>query len=524
LSSIKKKERDRLVALFIAEDLRPISVVEGKGLRRLVERLDPRYTLPTRLTLVKTLIPSLVGEEKDKIAEDLKFADAVCLTTDLWSSITCTSFMAMTAHFLNGDGFLVSKLLDCSRFEGRHTSENLTTRILDVIADFDISEKVVGIVSDNAANIKKAVADSGYPSIGCFAHSLNLVVMDALKHFHEFAPLCKRISDFATLLHRSNNAKEDFVKCQKRLGMKLLVPIKDVKTRWNSVFSMLKRFGELKEAIVLFQTTDHGRDFTFSHDDWLLASDVKKLLEPAFEATVELSGESYVSGSKILPMTKSLLTWYARASRRYDREEPGGFKKQFVDTVSQKLYFHFGSAEKVDLLAMATLCDPRYKKQGFREVLAASNAVGKLKREMANHVTAAEDDSNGPAASMERENSGGGTGLWESFDQEVHRRSVAPNAANSDVVAAQVVKYFQMKNLPRTSDPLAWWDTVGKDVYPLIYQVAKRHLVVPGTSVPSERVFSSAGGILTKKRSLLSDKNAAALIFLKENLKRKKME
>jgi hypothetical protein len=46
-------------------------------------------------------------------------------------------------------------------------------------------------------------------------------------------------------------------------------------------------------------------------------------------------------------------------------------------------------------------------------------------------------------------------------------------------------------------------------------------LIIPGTSVPSERVFSSAGGILTKKRSALSDISAADLIFLKENCSKK---
>jgi hypothetical protein len=52
--------------------------------------------------------------------------------------------------------------------------------------------------------------------------------------------------------------------------------------------------------------------------------------------------------------------------------------------------------------------------------------------------------------------------------------------------------------------------------------VAKRLLVISATSVPPERVFSTAGGIITKKRNALSDTSAADLIFLRENLKKKK--
>jgi hypothetical protein len=50
------------------------------------------------------------------------------------------------------------------------------------------------------------------------------------------------------------------------------------------------------------------KDFSYSHNDWKLASDVKNLVEPAFEATAEMSGEYYVSGSKIIPMAKRLLS------------------------------------------------------------------------------------------------------------------------------------------------------------------------------------------------------------------------
>jgi hypothetical protein len=137
--------------------------------------------------------------------------------------------------------------------------------------------------------------------------------------------LRQRIAALATRIHCSNNEKEDFIKTLERLGKPMKMPIQDVKTRWNSVFQMLDRFMELQEVIVLFSTTESGKDFSYSHNDWKLASDVKNLLEPAFEATVDMSGEYYVSGSKIIPMAKSILSWYARHSRRLQTEEPGGF-------------------------------------------------------------------------------------------------------------------------------------------------------------------------------------------------------
>jgi hypothetical protein len=298
LNSIKKKSLDNMVAIWIAQDMRPMHAVEGEGFKKLIQMLDPKYQLPTHKTISKSIIPRLVGETKNAICESLLQARSVALTTDMWSSSTCTSFMAVTAHYMDGE--LTSSLLDCSSFHGRHTSENITKRLLDVVADFDISLKVICVVSDNAANVTKAIRDAHMKDIPCFTHTLNLCIRDALLAMTAFEPLRKKIADLATFLHRSNNGKDDFVSCQVRLGiMPVKVLMGDVKTRWNSVYTMLSRFLELKESVVLFQTTASGKDYFFSQDEWQMALDVKVLLEPAFEATVELSGERYMSGTKV---------------------------------------------------------------------------------------------------------------------------------------------------------------------------------------------------------------------------------
>jgi hypothetical protein len=230
-----------------------------------------------------------------------------------------------------------------------------------------------------------------------------------------------------------------------------------------------------------------------------------------------MSGEKYVSGSKVVPITKSLLSFYASTSRQQQGENPRGFKKKFADAMTEKLYFHVGHAEHVDCLALATICDPRYKRQGFKEEEAASRAVRKLKEEMIKQDIGAQTEElpDEAAACSDR------SSLWGDFDTEVRRRRQEPRLGNQDAVSAEVVKYLKLQNSPRKSNPLIWWDTVGKELFPILHEVAMKMLIVPGTSVPSERVFSTAGGILTKKRSALSDSIAADLIFLKENCTKK---
>ena len=65
-------------------------------------------------------------------------------------------------------------------------------------------------------------------------------------------------------------------------------------------------------------------------------------------------------------------------------------------------------------------------------------------------------------------------------------------------------------------DPLQWWKSREASM-PILAKVARAILCVPGSSVPSERVFSKSGQLLNKKRASLKSKNVDMLIFLNKN-------
>ena len=82
---------------------------------------------------------------------------------------------------------------------------------------------------------------------------------------------------------------------------------------------------------------------------------------------------------------------------------------------------------------------------------------------------------------------------------------------------AEILKYRERDSLALSGDVLQWWK---KQVdLPLLSALAKSYLCIPATSVPSERVFSTAGDIVTAQRSLLHPDHVDQLIFLKKNLK-----
>ena len=97
--------------------------------------------------------------------------------------------MTVTAHFLTDKIKMVSRVLCTLAVEVRHTAENLADHLKSVTANWRIpSEKICGVVSDNAANVRKAIVTiCRWRHIQCFAHTLSLAVKDAIHDNVEFS-------------------------------------------------------------------------------------------------------------------------------------------------------------------------------------------------------------------------------------------------------------------------------------------------------------------------------------------------
>ena len=102
--------------------------------------------------------------------------------------------------------------------------------------------------------------------------------------------------------------------------------------------------------------------------------------------------------------------------------------------------------------------------------------------------------------------------LGKTFTEvSVVRRSASTRAEE------ELKKYLEAPPLSLSENPLSWWRS-HETAFPLLSRQAKRYLCIPGTSVAAERVFSTAGDIVTAQRSSLTPAHVDQLLFLQKNL------
>lgn len=106
--------------------------------------------------------------------------------------------------------------------------------------------------------------------------------------------------------------------------------------------------------------------------------------------------------------------------------------------------------------------------------------------------------------------------LLEAANTQDSEATQSTSTARANVGSLELDRYLAEPLLPRTGNLSQWWKD-NKERYPVLASLARTYLAAPPSSVPSERLFSTAGAVITDQRSRLLPENAERLIFLKYN-------
>ncbi|XP_078520379.1 zinc finger BED domain-containing protein 6-like [Lissotriton helveticus] len=407
----------------------------------------------------------------------------------------------------------------------------------------------VGYVStDNGSNVVRAMENGYYFRVPCLAHCMNLVVQKFLKKelaVDQILTICRRI---CTHFNHSFKARKELRRQQNVRRMPVKALIQEVATRWNSTFYMLERLHELFPVVneYFYNLGGDTTEMMLAVEQWQLVKSLTDMLRPFEVFTRDVSRED-CSLSKAIPLLLKL----EHQVKVVSSELKDAGKNEAYELAQRLLHRLVSNKRLVNIKKQqhyicATILDPRYKKPLFGKVIIpfeTSNVteykgwlaqsvicfererketVGELEdsttSESAGHqafqkntsasvpVTEVSDFSSEPLTTPATVSSAPVTGNmseadWLSElgfpcprkDTEVQSTGIREN------IVSMVQAYLDDSTAVNiTEDPLAYWHGKRK-IWRELTNLAINYLSCPLASVSSERVFSSAGGIVTCK-------------------------
>lgn len=503
------------LAAFVALDLRPLRVVEGIGFKQLMNYIEPGYVEPSR-THVMSICRKKYTTIKEELLSSLQSISNVALTTDIWTSRTVQSYLTVTVHFIADNWVMDSKVLVTREMSERHTGIHIAESLTEIAKDWNLDRKVVAIVHDNASNMVLA-SDllEEWGDLPCFGHTLQLAVNTGLEIscIRRLSGACKK-----TVAHFKHSVVATTALHERQMTMNIPQHslLQEVSTRWNSMYLMYERLAEQRWAIYAVihdeqVTPSDKRYLDLTADQWDLLSQLLVVLKPLQVATTALSCEQNVSSSLIYPIIHGLINCHLKS----DINDLPAIKK-FKETVTLQLEERFiFDPENIAILSAAV--DPRYHNLDFlrseqREDVARVllERIEKTEKERQEAEKATEKLIEEPRAKKKNDK--------ETALSFLLGATSTQSAEEDNSGKGEFERFKKEAQLHHDENALVWWKT-NQERFPVIAKIARQLLCVPATSVPSERIFSTVGLIVSNLRSSLKPENTDMLIFLNKNMK-----
>nr|XP_033331624.1 zinc finger BED domain-containing protein 1-like [Megalopta genalis] len=515
--SQRAQEITNSLLLMIAGDVHAFSIVNGRGFVGFVKTLDERYTLPSRNALTSKYLPVLYATTCKTISEKLSRVDSIHLAIDSWTEANQKmSFLAITAHYFAEEA-LQENTLQVSYVPDRHAAENLHEIVERTAEMWRITGKIRTIVLnrvDSVTSASSAASTSSRRQIFCFASALNMAVHEAIQGTRGVLDVFEKCRDIVDLCRSSHVVAEALKNERARQNLSKPACLKrDVAGNWRSTYSMLCGILD-QRSILSAMRADQSQVPCLSPTEWTVIAGTVQVLKPLFEATEEVSGDSNVAISKIIPIVHCV-----RATLGNQEALPLVVTSLRVRLLNE-LDLRFENIETHPVYSVATFLDPRYKNIAFRSdesVALVQNQLISRCRFWENgngycgpRATATKPEGDDNAARLPNDT------LWAEFDKKV-QEAAAETECLSNSLKDELERYLRLKLINRKSNPISWWNTEGRTMFPKLMKIALEYLCVPAICVSNESLFSKVGQIFSHRRTRIQPKYVNMLSMLHLN-------
>ncbi|KAL2083380.1 hypothetical protein ACEWY4_021153 [Coilia grayii] len=489
-------------------DDEPLSLVSKVGFRRTIQHLEPRYNMPSRHYILEKAIPQIHKDVRDDIAKQVESTNALSFTTDMWScDHRPLSLLSLTAHWIGPDFSPKSTVLHAREFRGTHSANAITDAVEHMLRAWNIDKKKVHVIlRDNAANIKKALDQLGVPSLGCFAHTLQLVVQHGLLAQRAVSDAIANGRKIVTHFKHSPKAYSELEDVEDELNIEPKRLQQDVKTRWSSTKMMIDSLLHCKRALQSY-ASDSASNLPATSNQWLLLEKTATVLKPFQELTAEVSAAA-ATAADVIPSVRALTRFLDNES-----EEHRGIQIMKA-TLLDAVHTRFDQVETEPLYAVATMLDPRYIDKFFTNATNLDQAKEALKVEVMKMEQELKTMHSGEGVAEVGMEAGSSTSSLSSYFDEILEESCRAGPSEQQITQGalfQLESYLSEPPIGRKNNPFHYWrDNQAR--LPTLAATAAKFLSAPCTSVESERLFSAVSLIIDEHRSRLTPEHLGMLV------------
>ena len=311
MSSSPCKRITKLLALVIARDLQPATIIEGEGFKQVLSFLEPGYVIPSsvhlmdvvrwKYTVAKERLKKILAENNTKHS----------LITVIWTSFANDTYISLTTHFIDDCWQMKSYTLAMYSFPEQHTGDNIVEKLKEVVSEYDIdNSSIFTNVHNQGSNFQRAghllENNKQWKSVNCAAHCLKLCIIEGFD-INIIAQTSTAAKMQVKHFHHSARATEELRKKQESMSQPKRKLINDCKTRLNSAFYMCQSRIENwwpTSAVLADEsvTRVEHRRLDLTTTQWELLGDLVKILHPLEIGTTYLCSEATSSLSSVLPV------------------------------------------------------------------------------------------------------------------------------------------------------------------------------------------------------------------------------
>lgn len=554
--SVKRKATlapDAAAGLFVIKDHVGFSFPLSLGLSIFIDQVvrfvlatGKPFSMPSAETITAR-VSNLFQSTLVKLSKLLANCVGLAYTTDGW---TCKyskhSFLCVTGHWIDQAWTLHRACLGVARVQGEdRKSAGIAPLISNILKR--VTNSAWHGTTDNGGNYVNAVRDElNHQHTRCFAHTIQLVVKEAIEQFDGVLDKCKAV---VRAFHMSSDAALALESMQSATKEKRTKLISWTPTRWDSVFLMIRSVCWSEKALTNLQVqfVEHGSQL--NAEDFVKLNELMIALRPFYEADRTLEGDSYITSALLIPTWKTLeFNALEIVGKRNELRARRGLQGRVSGDIAKSLFAKLKAREQKDdwgfsnASKIATFLDPRFRSLAFFEEDERDDVTSLVRVEMAKQrfaLNRGEDKKDSGEVKAEAQEK---DGKAESTDKSRGKRALgeidgavrAPKRQKSllgTVVArfadkqqeqptrSEIQRYLDLVDPSLVDDKfnvLKWW-AANEKRFPILAHLARRYLPIQATNAAAERVWSDAGNTIDETRSRTSDANFEALIVCRQN-------